>query len=49
MLDEIYTDLKKHLNDNNTYTLGRIGEYNIIIVCLLLGVYGTISAAIIVS
>jgi hypothetical protein len=49
MLDEIHTDLKKHPNDNNTYTLRRIGEHNIVIACLSLGVYGTISAATVAS
>ena len=45
MLDEIHADLKKLPNDNNTYTLGRIGEHNIVIACLPSGVYGTTSAA----
>src|SRR5437016_566745 len=44
MLDEIHADLKTHPNDNNTYILGRIGEHNIVIACLPLGVYGTTSA-----
>ena len=45
MLDKIHTDLPKHLHDHNIYTLGRIGEHNIVIACLPSGVYGTTSAA----
>ncbi|KAK6532498.1 hypothetical protein TWF281_006687 [Arthrobotrys megalospora] len=51
MLDEIHTNhnLEKHPNDNNTYTLGVIGNHNIVIACLPLGVYGITSAAIVAN
>jgi nucleoside phosphorylase len=45
MLDDIHADLPRRPNDNNTYTLGRIGEHNIVVACLPAGVYGTTSAA----
>lgn len=45
MLDQMHPDLPKSPNDYNTYTLGSIGEHNIVIACLPKGKYGTISAA----
>ena len=46
MLDEIHEEPRKRLsNDSNIYTLGRIGEHNVVIACLPAGVYGTNSAA----
>ena len=45
MLDQIHPDISKSPNDYNTYTLGSIGEHNIVIACLPKGKYGTISAA----
>ena len=45
MLDEGHTTLPRYQNDNNSYTLGRIGEHNIVVACLPSGVYGTTSAA----
>ena len=45
MLDEIHPDLPTSLNDQNTYVLGRICAHNVVIACLLSGVYGTTSAA----
>ena len=42
MLDEIHEEPQKQLpNDYNVYTLGRIGNYSIVIACLPAGVYGT--------
>ncbi|KAK6527260.1 hypothetical protein TWF281_010448 [Arthrobotrys megalospora] len=38
-----------HPDDNNTYQLGRIGKHNIAIVCLPLGCYGTVNAAIVAT
>jgi nucleoside phosphorylase len=45
MLDQRHADLPKPLNDYNTYTLGSIGKYNIVIACLPKGKLGTSSAA----
>ncbi|KAL7957112.1 pfs domain-containing protein [Trichoderma compactum] len=36
---------KKHPEDTNTYTWGRIGEHNVVIASLAAGSYGTVSAA----
>jgi nucleoside phosphorylase len=47
MLDDIHTDLPKLPNDDNAYTLGRIGTHNIVVACLPSGVYGTTSAAVV--
>jgi nucleoside phosphorylase len=49
MLDEKYEGLATHPKNQNTYTLGRINNHNIVIACLPLGVYGTISASIVAS
>jgi nucleoside phosphorylase len=45
MLDEEHQDLPQHDNDTNLYTLGRIGEHNVVIACLPAGQMGTNSAA----
>ena len=45
MLDEEHPDLQRDRNDTNLYTLGRIGEHNIVIACLPAGQTGTNSAA----
>jgi nucleoside phosphorylase len=45
MLDEEHQDLPQHANDTNLYTLGRIGEHNVVIACLPAGQMGTNSAA----
>jgi nucleoside phosphorylase len=45
MLDEIHTDLPKPLNDHNAYTLGRVGEHNVVIACLPKGEIGNNSSA----
>jgi nucleoside phosphorylase len=49
MLDETHSSLPVHTNDHNTYILGRIGNHNIAMACLPLGVAGTTSAAIVAS
>lgn len=45
MLDTEDTPLPKDRSDHNTYTLGRIGEHNVIMACLPAGKLGTSSAA----
>ena len=45
MLDEIHPDLPLEPGDNNIYTLGRMGQHNIAIVCLPEGKTGTSVAA----
>lgn len=45
MLDETHEDSVQIANDSNIYTLGRIGEHNVIIACLPYGQMGTTSAA----
>ena len=45
MLDEEHEGLPQELNDPNIYTLGRIGEHNVVIACLPAGQTGTHSAA----
>ncbi|KAK6514630.1 hypothetical protein TWF281_004828 [Arthrobotrys megalospora] len=44
-LDERHPALPQDELDDNAYEFGRVGHYNIIIVCLPAGVYGTTSAA----
>ena len=45
MLDEEHEKPHHDANDTNVYTLGRIGEHNVIIACLPEGQTGTNSAA----
>src|SRR5436305_720203 len=45
MLDEEHEGFDHNANDTNIYTLGRIGEHNVVIVCLPEGQTGTNSAA----
>ncbi|OCT48904.1 Ankyrin repeat protein [Cladophialophora carrionii] len=45
MLDERHRNLPKPPHDSNTYTLGSIGQHNVVIACLPKGKYGTNSAA----
>ncbi|KAJ5761735.1 uncharacterized protein N7511_005117 [Penicillium nucicola] len=45
MLDTIHPTLPNKSTDQNTYTLGNIGEHNIVIACLPVGAYGNVSAA----
>ncbi|KAL3455108.1 nucleoside phosphorylase domain-containing protein [Aspergillus heterothallicus] len=49
MLEETHAPLPQLPSDHNSYTLGRISGHNVILVCLPSGVYGTISAATVVS
>jgi nucleoside phosphorylase len=48
MLDEEHQDLHLSLDDTNLYTLGRIGEHNVVIACLPAGQTGTNSATSVV-
>ena len=45
MLDEEHQDVPQDGNDTNLYTLGRIGEHNVVLACLPAGQMGTSSAA----
>ncbi|KAL7801863.1 putative kinesin [Trichoderma afarasin] len=45
MLDEEFPNLPQILGDSNTYTLGRIGEHNIVLACLPAGTIGANAAA----
>lgn len=46
MMKERHLALRQHPADKNEYTLGRIGEYNIVVVCLPAEQAGAIAAAI---
>src|SRR5271163_2422643 len=45
MLDEEHCGLPQDDDDDNAYTLGRIGEHNVVLACLPSGQIGTSSAA----
>ena len=45
MLDEEHEDLPQSANDTNLYTLGRIGQHNVVVACLPAVLAGTYSAA----
>jgi nucleoside phosphorylase len=49
MLDEVHVSLPQPRTDHNVYTLGTIGNHNVVVVCLPSGVYGTVSASTAVS
>ena len=49
MLDEEHPALLRPPQDNNTYTLGRIGGHNVVIACLPAGQTGNNSAATVAS
>jgi nucleoside phosphorylase len=42
-LDEEHGRVEKAAGDDNAYTFGRIGAYNVVVVCLPAGVMGTVS------
>ena len=44
MLDEEHQPLYQQENDTNIYTLGRVGEHNVVVACLPAGQMGTNSA-----
>lgn len=45
MLDEEHPDLSQVENDSNAYSLGSIGQHNVVIACLPSGTMGTNAAA----
>ncbi|KAJ3578558.1 hypothetical protein NPX13_g2003 [Xylaria arbuscula] len=45
MLDELHEELPRSRGDSNTYTLGEIGNHNIVIASLPSNGYGTVNAA----
>ena len=45
MLDEEHPDLPEAENDTNAYTLGRIGQHNVVLACLPSGITGISAAA----
>ncbi|KAI1360222.1 nucleoside phosphorylase domain-containing protein [Xylaria arbuscula] len=45
LLDELYSPPAQPRHDQNSYSFGRIGKHNIVLVCLPAGVIGTASAA----
>jgi nucleoside phosphorylase len=45
MLDEEHENFHHDTNDTNIYTLGQIGEHNVVVACLPDGQTGTTSAA----
>ncbi|KAI6780066.1 Ankyrin repeat domain-containing protein 50 [Emericellopsis cladophorae] len=46
MLDEIHPNLSEQASgDHNNYVLGQVGEHNVVIACLPVGIYGTTPAA----
>lgn len=47
MLDEVHENLPVLPNDDNTYTLGRIGKHNVVIAGLPNGKYGNTSATVV--
>ncbi|OJI99831.1 hypothetical protein ASPVEDRAFT_127771, partial [Aspergillus versicolor CBS 583.65] len=49
MLDEIHSSLPQPKTDHNVYMLGTVQGHNVVLVCLPLGVYGTVSASTTVS
>src|SRR5690242_6659188 len=49
MLDEEHHDLPYDANDSNLYTLGCIGEHNVVIACLPAGQTGIKSAAVVAT
>jgi nucleoside phosphorylase/tetratricopeptide (TPR) repeat protein len=49
MFDELHASLPQPKTDHNVYTLGTVSGHNVVVACLPLGVYGTISASTVVS
>lgn len=47
MLDVIHLSLPRPPTDQNTYILGNIADHNVVIACLLSGVYSIVSATIV--
>ena len=49
MLDKVHPRLQQSQDDHNTYVLGEIAGHNVVIACLPSGIYGTISAGVVVE
>ncbi|KAL4935838.1 hypothetical protein BDV06DRAFT_118514 [Aspergillus oleicola] len=49
MLDETHPELSRPDTDQNAYALGSIAGHNVVIACLPTGIYGTVSAATVMS
>jgi len=49
MLDEKHEPLEQKSGDNNSYTLGKIGQHNVVIACLPGGHQGKAAAATVVT
>lgn len=49
MLDEIHNSLDQPRTDHNAYTLGRLSHHNVVIASLPSDIYGTTSAATVLS
>ncbi|KAL2836885.1 nucleoside phosphorylase domain-containing protein [Aspergillus pseudoustus] len=45
MLDELHAALPLPANDSNNYTLGRVGDHNVVVACLPVGEMGNNSSA----
>lgn len=49
MLDENHSPLHQSSTDHNVYSLGKVGDHNVVIACLPSGIYGTTSATIVLA
>ncbi|KAJ5455855.1 Tetratricopeptide-like helical [Penicillium daleae] len=49
MLDKVHPPLSQPNSDHNAYTLGSVSGHSVVIACLPSGVYGTTSAAVVLS
>jgi nucleoside phosphorylase len=49
MLDKVHDSLPQPSTDPNAYVLGELNRHFIVVACLPTGVYGTVSAATVVS
>jgi nucleoside phosphorylase len=47
--DEAHAKLAQRATDHNTYALGRIGNHNVVVACLVAGVPGSTSAAVVAA
>lgn len=49
LLQTIHPRLPQSPNDHNIYTLGELYDHNVVIACLLLGIYGICSATFVAT
>ncbi|KAI9037548.1 uncharacterized protein KD926_000196 [Aspergillus affinis] len=49
VLDKVHLPLPPAKSDDNNYTLGEIGNHNVAVACLRSGIYGKVSASMVVS